>query len=104
MSIPSHPPRPVQQLQGPATLQALLDAAERRIIVRALEENGGARKRAAAQLGISRSTLFNKMRKHDLLDRPSANGQNGVHGEDAEEETPPARPLYIPLPPRAQYG
>ena len=37
--------------------------AERRMIERALEATGGNRTRAAALLGISRKTLFNKMRE-----------------------------------------
>jgi DNA-binding NtrC family response regulator len=37
--------------------------AERRMIERALEATGGNRTRAATLLGISRKTLFNKMRE-----------------------------------------
>ncbi len=37
--------------------------AERRMIEKALEATGGNRTRAAALLGISRKTLFNKMRE-----------------------------------------
>ncbi len=50
--------RPLKEaLEGPETL----------IIEKALEHHQGNRKRAAASLGINRSTLFNKMRKFDLL-------------------------------------
>ena len=90
MSIPSPLPRPLQHEAHPTTLQALIDAAERRFIVRALEETGGSRKRAAAQLGISRSTLFNKMRKHDLLAKPDGNGLHEASHKAVEEEAPSA--------------
>jgi DNA-binding NtrC family response regulator len=43
-----------------------LDAAERRHIVRVLEHTGGNRKQAAAVLGISRSTLLNKIRRYGI--------------------------------------
>jgi len=38
------------------------EAVERRMILQALERTGGNRTEAARQLGISRKTLFNKMR------------------------------------------
>jgi DNA-binding NtrC family response regulator len=43
-----------------------LDAAERRHIALTLRYTGGNRRRAAQLLGISRSTLLNKVRKYDL--------------------------------------
>ncbi len=43
-----------------------LAAAERRHIARVLEHTGGNRRRAAIVLGISRSTLLNKIRKYGL--------------------------------------
>ncbi len=108
MSIPSYLPRPIQQEEGPTTLQALLDAAERRFIVHALEENGGSRKRAAAQLGVSRSTLFNKMRKHDLLAKAGSNGRHEEASDEAAQAPPASRstlsPLYVRTPPTARYG
>jgi hypothetical protein len=111
VSIPSYLPRPIQQEEGPTTLQVLLDAAERRFIVRALEENGGSRKRAAAQLGVSRSTLFNKMRKHHLLDKSGSNGRHEEAADEAPQEpqAPPVSrsalsPLYVRTPPTARYG
>ncbi len=48
-------------------LKKALEEPERRIIVRALEANGGNRKATAEMLDINRTTLFNKMRKYDLL-------------------------------------
>jgi DNA-binding NtrC family response regulator len=48
-------------------LKEALEGPEKLIIEKALEHQKGNRKRAAASLGINRSTLFNKMRKFDLL-------------------------------------
>jgi len=54
------------------TLREALEDPERRILVRALELTAGRRDQAAAMLDINRSTLFNKMRKYGLLERPFA--------------------------------
>lgn len=43
-----------------------LDDAERRHIARMLEFTGGNKRRAAGLLGISRSTLLNKIRRYEL--------------------------------------
>ncbi len=51
----------------PQTLKEALAQPEREILVEALEHNGWNRQRTAAMLGINRTTLFNKMRKHDLF-------------------------------------
>jgi len=51
------------------SLREALEEPERRILVEALELNGWSRQRTAAMLGINRTTLFNKMRKHGLLER-----------------------------------
>ncbi len=42
-----------------------LDAAERRHILSVLSYTGGNRRKAALLLGISRSTLLNKLRRYD---------------------------------------
>lgn len=49
-------------------LKQALEGPEKLLIERSLARNGGRRDRAAIELGINRSTLFNKMRKYDLLD------------------------------------
>jgi transcriptional regulator of acetoin/glycerol metabolism len=51
---------------GGATPPDSLAAAERRHILRVLEHTGGNRRRAATALGISRSTLLNKIRKYGI--------------------------------------
>ena len=53
-------------------LKQALEGPERLLIERALTRHGGRRDRAAEDLGINRSTLFNKMRKYGLLEsRPA---------------------------------
>lgn len=44
-----------------------LEAAERKVIERALNSSGGNRVQAAAQLGIARSSLYRKMRIYGLV-------------------------------------
>ena len=48
-------------------LKEMLSVPERAYVVRALEHTRGSRQEAARLLGISRTTLFHKMRKFDLL-------------------------------------
>ncbi len=50
-----------------ATLADVRDFAERRQILRALEKTGGQTGKAAALLGVSRTTMWEKMRRLDLL-------------------------------------
>jgi len=45
---------------------ASLEETERRALVKALEEAGGNRSRAARALGVSRQTLYTKMSKHGI--------------------------------------
>lgn len=49
------------------SLEARVDVLERRIIEDALQRNNFRRKETAAELGISRVTLYNKMKKFGLL-------------------------------------
>jgi DNA-binding NtrC family response regulator len=48
-------------------LEASIDAVERNFILKALEKYGNSRARAAEALGISRVTLYKKMKKHKLM-------------------------------------
>ncbi|MDD5218323.1 MAG: sigma-54 dependent transcriptional regulator [Candidatus Omnitrophica bacterium] len=48
-------------------LKEVLREPEKRVIVEALEQSGWNRKKAASMLNINRTTLYNKMRKHNLL-------------------------------------
>jgi DNA-binding NtrC family response regulator len=50
-------------------LKKALEEPEKRILERALTFTGGNRQRTAALLEINRTTLFNKMKKYQLLDR-----------------------------------
>ena len=50
-------------------LKTALEQPERRIIERALKMNKGSRQKTAEALDINRTTLFNKMKKYDLLER-----------------------------------
>ncbi len=53
------------------SLKELLEGPEREILRRALEHCSGSRKEAANLLGIDRTTLFNKMRRHGLMAFPA---------------------------------
>jgi len=48
------------------------ESTERAVIVRALEKVGHSRTRAAELLGVSRVTLYKKMKKYGLLTQPAA--------------------------------
>lgn len=54
---------------GSATLKALLDAYERRLIETALAATAGNQRRAAAALGLLPTTLHEKMKRLGLLRR-----------------------------------
>jgi len=61
--------RVLEQNNGHArTLAARVDMLEQKIIEYSLNRNGQHRKETAAELGISRVTLYNKMKKFGLLD------------------------------------
>ncbi len=57
-------------------LKRALEIPERALILRALELHGGSRQKTAVTLGINRTTLFNKMRKYDLLEYPAGPRQD----------------------------
>jgi len=53
---------------GPTSLAEALAEPEKQIIAAALEASNGSRQAAAHRLGINRTTLYKKMRKHGLLE------------------------------------
>lgn len=59
----------LDRLRAIVPLKQALEGPERAILIHALKATGGNRKQAAEELGINRTTLFNKMRKHGLMDR-----------------------------------
>ncbi len=68
-----HTVRPETAGRGgaPGTLEHNRETTERAAILRALEKVGFSRTRAAELLGVSRVTLYKKMRKYGLFARPS---------------------------------
>jgi two-component system, NtrC family, response regulator AtoC len=73
--LPSHLPpeitevggaREEARLEGGRRYQAPDKDEERAAIVRALEESGGNRTRAAARLGMGRTTLWQKLKEHEI--------------------------------------
>lgn len=52
---------------APRTLEAQVDVLEQRIIEDSLSRNNRRRKETAVELGISRVTLYNKMKKFGML-------------------------------------
>ncbi len=60
-------PLPTRDGSGLMPLRTALEMPERELVERALLLSGGHRMRAAALLGVTRGTLFNKMRKYGLL-------------------------------------
>jgi two-component system, NtrC family, response regulator AtoC len=70
-NLPAHL---VQYKQKPSSALGLRNALkgglrepEKQLIVQALEQAGGNRKKAATILNISRTTLYNKIRQHELM-------------------------------------
>jgi DNA-binding NtrC family response regulator len=49
-------------------LREAMKKVERRLILSVLETSGGNRKEAAKRLGINRTTLYNKMHEHGIMD------------------------------------
>ena len=62
-------PELVQPTSADAPLPKALERIERDELVRAMEASGGSKAAAARALGINRSTLYYRLRKHDLADR-----------------------------------
>jgi len=71
-SVSSAHCKATQDPAGPmGTLDLKVRAAERKAILETLEGARGSRTKAARLLGISRATLYNKLREHELLTRDS---------------------------------
>lgn len=66
--MPQLPPVPagVPVASGPSPVDLSLETAEREFILRALQETGWQRTRAAALLGITRATLHAKLKRYDI--------------------------------------
>ncbi len=79
MLLPKHLPEPIQKfvestqsgtptpVRSSETLVHNREVVERSVILRALANHGFSRARAANELGISRVTLYKKMKKYNLL-------------------------------------
>jgi two-component system, NtrC family, response regulator AtoC len=61
----------------PTTVARYSQEIEKKIIRSALEKNKGNITRSATRLGISRKTLYEKIRKHELRQTPEAGGAEG---------------------------
>lgn len=74
--VRDYQPLPRQALtavhEDQTTLCHSREAIERNVIIRALDKNGYSRARAALSLGISRVTLYKKMKKYGLMQTPTA--------------------------------
>ena len=67
-------PMPTVNGYGAGTLKQNRETNERSNIVRALEKAGQSRTRAAQILGVSRVTLYKKMKKYGLLPKTNGSG------------------------------
>ncbi len=80
-------PEPAQWFKNGQTLRELLAGPERHILEQALARHQGNRERTAQALGINRSTLFHKMRRHGLLEGglpgPAGRGTQDARGNPA---------------------
>jgi DNA-binding NtrC family response regulator len=65
------PSGPLPELAPGTTLREALEAPEREIIRQALQLCRGNRKETARMLDVNRTTLFNKMKKHNLMEFPA---------------------------------
>jgi DNA-binding NtrC family response regulator len=93
-----HLPEPVRGFaappEGPPPVAGSLaehrEQQERRSIERALAESNHCRSRAASALGISRVTLYNKLKKYGLHDNPRR--WAGLSGQTGADPAPPPPP------------
>jgi DNA-binding NtrC family response regulator len=74
--------RPAPQQGGPA-LPAVLEKLEREELIRAMDQAGGSKAKAARALGVNRSTLYYRLRKQGLAERYGLPALEGG-GDEAE--------------------
>jgi DNA-binding NtrC family response regulator len=74
--------RPMTVSARPDSLVHNREMLERNVIQRTLEKNGYSRARAATALGISRVTLYKKMKKYGLINGPRRPHEGHVSHED----------------------
>jgi DNA-binding NtrC family response regulator len=68
-----HGSRPAASAEGPLPATCTLEEGERAVILRALEEAGGNKVKAARLLGIKRKRLYRLLHKHGLMpDNPKS--------------------------------
>ncbi len=72
-----------QGASGVRPLKDALESSERDLILAALAATGGSRKETAERLGVNRTTLFNKMKKYNLMDLEFAD-----HRADRDDRDP----------------
>jgi two-component system response regulator HydG len=63
---------------GPSSLAQNRETTERAVIIRALEKVAYSRTRASQLLGVSRVTLYKKMKKYGLLTKTNPNGSGPI--------------------------
>jgi DNA-binding NtrC family response regulator len=68
ISKPDRPGAPASALPENTILKKMVEAFEANVIRAALEECGGSRERTASRLGITRITLYNKMKRCGLME------------------------------------
>lgn len=69
-ALADEPPEHLPEISVRWTLEKRLEDAERQILEEALRRNGYRRQDTARELGISRITLYHKMKKHGLMASP----------------------------------
>lgn len=62
---PAHHPEPDRKAQTEEDMQTL-DEMERSLIIKAIGKCSGNLSQAAAQLGVTRQTLYNKMKRYGI--------------------------------------
>jgi two-component system response regulator PilR (NtrC family) len=67
-------------------LDAVLNEAERRLLIAALERTGGVRKAAAKVLGVTFRSLRYRLHKHGLGDAEATAGAGEGGAEDEDDE------------------